>query len=184
MRRPILISNQEPKMLREYIASLLTALAAAPSTPAQAIEQPQQHKDFCERSPAHCERIGTLDRMELNIHRLAELDEINRRVNRAITPRLDSGPDIWEYPKSGAGDCEDYVIAKRAALINRGWSSSQLLMTVVHTGTEGHAVLLARTSGGDFVLDNMTDSVMKPFATGYTFMARQSHVNPVAWVSY
>ena len=167
-------------MVRDLFAAILVAL----STPTLAIDAPQQHKDFCARSPAHCERIGTLDRMELNIYRLAELDEVNRIVNRTVRPRPDVGPDVWEYPRSGAGDCEDFAIKKRAMLINKGWSSSQLLLTIVHTGTEGHAVLLARTSGGDFVLDNMTDSVMKPSATGYTFMARQSHVNPVAWVSY
>ena len=48
---------------------------------------------------------------------------------------------------------------------------------------DGHAVLLARTSRGDFVLDNKTDRVRRWYETAYHFVKRQSVNDPNRWVS-
>ena len=83
-------------------------------------------------------------------------------VNNASTPRsrrmtdeqLYRVAEFWTYP-NGYGDCEDYALAKRRALIEDGWPPSTLLIAVVRQKNgEGHAVLMVRTDRGDLILDN------------------------------
>ena len=92
-----------------------------------------------------------------------EIVAVNVGVNAAIKPVNDfdiyGKDEVWAYPE-GAGDCEDYVLEKRRDLMRQGLSLSNLLITVVRKPDgEGHAVLTVRTDKGDFVLDNLTDSV-------------------------
>ena len=143
---------------------------------------------FCEADPLECRPSGVQDiRIEASAKRLAELDEINRRINREIEPATDleiyGVQELWTIPKT-RGDCEDYALLKRQILIKRGWPSSALLMTVVRDEKgEGHAVLMARTSAGDFVLDNKTDEMKLWNRTPYEFVMRQSYIDPRIWVS-
>ena len=52
---------------------------------------------------------------------------------------------------------------------------SDLLITVVRKPDgEGHAVLTVRTDKGDYVLDNLTDTVKPWEETGYRYLKRQS----------
>ena len=88
-----------------------------------------------------------------------------RGVNAAIKPMNDfdiyGKDEVWAYPR-GAGDCEDYVLEKRRDLMRKGISLSDLLITVVRKPDgEGHAVLTVRTDEGDYVLDNLTDTVSR-----------------------
>ena len=93
-------------------------------------------------------------------------------------------PDYWSLPTDGKGDCEDYALLKRHKLIMLGWPSAALLMTVVRdTKGEGHAVLTARTTGGDFILDNKSNEVRLWNQTSYEFLMRQSYLNPRAWIA-
>jgi predicted transglutaminase-like cysteine proteinase len=76
------------------------------------------------------------------------------------------------------------VLLKRKWLVERGWPSGALLVTVVFDEVgDGHAVLLARTSRGEFVLDNKTDRLRRWYDTAYRFVKRQSTVDPNRWVS-
>jgi predicted transglutaminase-like cysteine proteinase len=69
-------------------------------------------------------------------------------------------------------------------LIARGWPSGVLLMTVVRDEkNEGHAVLTARTTQGDFILDNKIDVVRLWNQTPYHYVMRQSYMDPKVWVS-
>ncbi|MGI9406916.1 MAG: transglutaminase-like cysteine peptidase, partial [Hyphomicrobiaceae bacterium] len=79
---------------------------------------------------------------------------------------------------------EDYVLLKRRMLMQRGWPASALLITVVRDEFgDGHAILTARTTSGDFILDNRLDEVVAWHALPYDFIKRQSAVNPMYWVS-
>lgn len=90
--------------------------------------------------------------------------------------------DLWS-PDALAGDCEDYVLAKRQRLIELDWAPSQLLIAVVDDAGQGaHAVLIARTDQGDLVLDNLTDDVLPWRGTQFTFISRQSEILPAMWV--
>lgn len=95
---------------------------------------------------------------------LARLGEINRAVNLAIRPMSDLANygevDVWSSPlvtlARGAGDCEDYAIAKMAALKAAGVPSEDLRLVILHDSAHGedHAVLAVRLDGRWLVLDN------------------------------
>ncbi|MBU2581248.1 MAG: transglutaminase-like cysteine peptidase [Alphaproteobacteria bacterium] len=151
-------------------------------------QPPYGFVQFCETQPQYCDgRWRGNDRFDATPVRLSELDEINRYVNAAIRPVTDMAAygveEYWTVPAS-AGDCEDYVLLKRELLMARGWPESALLVTVVRDEHgDGHAVLTARTTQGDFILDNKLSQVRIWNATPYQFVMRQSYVNPRAWVS-
>lgn len=143
---------------------------------------------FCQGFPADCAK-GALEttRILATPERLAELASINRRVNSGIKPTTDMAlhgvEEHWTLPEL-AGDCEDYALLKRHLLIAAGWPPGSLVITVVRDEHgEGHAVLTARLSTGDFVLDNKTDDIRIWSRTPYTFLMRQSFVDPLVWVS-
>jgi predicted transglutaminase-like cysteine proteinase len=92
--------------------------------------------------------------------------------------------DWWTYPDDGAGDCSDYMMLKRKMLIEAGWPRSAALATVViDQHGEGHAVLTVTTDQGDFVLDNLTDKVLRWDQTGYAYVKRQSREDENVWVA-
>ncbi|CAA2140163.1 transglutaminase-like cysteine peptidase [Hyphomicrobium sp. ghe19] len=143
---------------------------------------------FCERMPQECIVTSQDDaRYQATPQALSELDEVNRSVNHEIEPATDlevyGVVEYWTLPKT-RGDCEDYQLLKRHRLIARGWPSSSLLMTVVRDEkNEGHAVLTARTTQGDFILDNKVDVVRLWNQTPYHYVMRQSYMDPKVWVS-
>jgi predicted transglutaminase-like cysteine proteinase len=95
---------------------------------------------------------------------LARLGEINRAINLAIRPMSDLANygevDVWASPlmalARGAGDCEDYAIAKMAALKAAGVPSEDLRLVILRETArpEDHAVLAVRLEGHWRVLDN------------------------------
>jgi predicted transglutaminase-like cysteine proteinase len=142
---------------------------------------------FCEQNASYCQSRGAGTRFEATPERLSDLDEVNRLVNRSIEPATDmeiyGTSEYWTLPDK-KGDCEDYALLKQKILIGRGWPSSSLLLTVVRDEKgEGHAVLTARTSQGDFILDNKSDAVRLWTRSSYQFVMRQSYLDPKVWVS-
>ena len=143
---------------------------------------------FCEIYADDC-AAGRLD--DIRIHagpaRLGELDGINRHVNATIIAATDlelyGETERWTIPTTH-GDCEDYALLKRKMLMALGWPASALLMTVVRDEKgEGHAVLTARTAQGDFILDNKVDDIKAWHKVPYTYVMRQSYIDPRVWVS-
>ena len=121
----------------------------------------------------------------LDSDRMSQLQQINSHVNSTIREVSDleqyGREDVWALPTSGKGDCEDFAMLKRKMLIERGWPSSVLSITVGATAQgEAHAVLLVSTAQGQYVLDNLTSSILSPERTGHVFYARQSGS---AWIS-
>ncbi|MGI9422228.1 MAG: transglutaminase-like cysteine peptidase [Hyphomicrobiaceae bacterium] len=143
---------------------------------------------FCESYRSECQPGQRRNaRFTASLNRLIELDEINRRVNRAVKPATDSEiygvEEYWTFPNV-QGDCEDYVVLKRRLLMKAGWPASALLITVVmDENNDGHAVLTARTAQGDFVLDNKTAQVKLWSQTPYRYVMRQSFIDPNLWMS-
>jgi predicted transglutaminase-like cysteine proteinase len=148
---------------------------------------PAAFHDFCRRNPAECRPAGPiLSAVAMTSDRWSELQAVNSSINGSVAEVSDAThygrEEVWSLPVDGAGDCEDFVLAKRKELIARGWPSSVLLITVVRmrSGT-GHAVLTVVTDRGDYVLDNRNSSVRLWSETGYTFFSRQSAANPRVW---
>ena len=115
----------------------------------------------------------------LTSERMSQLQQINSHVNSTIREVSDleqyGRDDVWALPKSGKGDCEDFALLKRKMLIERGWPSSALSIAVGATAQgEAHAVLLVSTAQGQYVLDNLTSSILSPERTGHVFHARQA----------
>jgi predicted transglutaminase-like cysteine proteinase len=94
----------------------------------------------------------------------ARLGEINRAINLAIRPLSDLAQygeiDLWSPPLAtlarGAGDCEDYAIAKFVALQLAGVAPDDLRIVIMHDTIrdEDHAVAAARLDGRWLTLDN------------------------------
>lgn len=144
---------------------------------------------FCEGQPDECQSGASTNdaRFDATPERLSDLDTVNRQINTAIEPATDleiyQVNELWTIP-SKKGDCEDFALLKRHNLMQRGWPASALLITVVRDEkNEGHAILTARTTQGDFVLDNKTDEVKLWNQTPYHYVMRQSYINPRVWVS-
>jgi predicted transglutaminase-like cysteine proteinase len=137
---------------------------------------------FCAANPDQCEDTGGEQTARLDDKRRNELVAVNRAVNRAIRPKHDApGKDSWRVDVA-AGDCEDYALTKKKRLMQLGWSSRALRIAVVTTGSgEGHAVLVAKTSAGDFVLDNRFDRIKNWRNTDLRWIKIQSAENPKVW---
>ncbi|MFC3641445.1 transglutaminase-like cysteine peptidase [Aquibium oceanicum] len=151
--------------------------------------QPIGHYEFCRANPAECSIAGS-DEGPLVLTKTlwAKISKVNIAVNSAIRPMSDKdifGKDeVWAYPTSGVGDCEDYVLEKRRRLFKGGIPLSDLLITVVRKRDgEGHAVLTVRTDKGDYILDNLSDTVKAWEQTGYRFLKRQASTHTGRWVS-
>lgn len=166
---------------RKPEAASLDAMALTGQT-----SQPIGHFEFCERFPREC-RPGAVDRgpMKLTPETWSSLVSVNRTVNLipAMTDMDQYGvEEYWTYPVDAA-DCEDFVLQKRKLLMERGFSASNLLITVVlQPDGSGHAVLTVRSGLGDFVLDNLRAEIRMWSETEYTYIKRQDSADPGKWM--
>lgn len=114
-------------------------------------------------SPAALQLLAIIDNARARDGR-ARLGEINRAINLAIRPMSDLAQygeiDVWSSPlvtfAHGAGDCEDYAIAKFVALRLAGVDPRDLRIVIMRDTIRGedHAVAAARLDGHWLTLDN------------------------------
>ena len=114
-------------------------------------------------SPAALQFLAIVDNARAREGR-ARLGEVNRAINLAIRPMSDLAQhgelDVWSSPlvtfANGAGDCEDYAIAKFVALRQAGISPDDLRIVVMRDTirSEDHAVAAVRLDGHWLTLDN------------------------------
>lgn len=167
-------------------ASLAVALVLAGIAPAGASEGPKGKSVaplgfqlLCLRSPDFCLPGGTAE-VALTDDLLDLLAKVNRQVNRMIRPQADGQVDRWSLD-TVAGDCEDYVVAKRQRLMALGLPSSALRIAQVRTSWgEGHAVLVVHTNQGDLTLDNLSPAIRKMGQSGYHLIAMSTE-DPRIW---
>lgn len=151
--------------------------------------QPVGHYELCQQLPQECnQRTPGRVPVELTRKLWATIVKVNNSVNSRVAPRTDmemwGKEEVWSFPNSGFGDCEDYALEKRRELMSIGVPAGDLLMTVVRQRNgDGHAVLTVRTSLGEFILDNLQPKVLSWTNTGYTYLKRQSERNSGAWVT-
>jgi predicted transglutaminase-like cysteine proteinase len=144
--------------------------------------------EFCAEFARDCRPRGALRDVTLTPQAWNELVRVNKAVNTRIQPMTDLDHfgvvERWNYPDDGYGDCEDYVLLKRKMLLEMGWPSGALLITVVrdHKG-DGHAVLTVKTDKGDLILDNQNEEIVQWSDANYRFVKRQSQTDPNVWVS-
>lgn len=164
---------------------------ADPSTamPASAeTEAPSGYLAFCARQPAECaEPADAPDTVALDTGTWSALQQVNTAYNTAIQPEEDAvhygRVDYWTIPTDGYGDCEDYALAKRKALIADNFSPRALRIAIARSKTgEPHAVLTVATDHGDYVLDNLTDVVL-PWGESKLAWIAQQVPGRSAWAS-
>lgn len=150
--------------------------------------QPIGHYEFCRQFSDECSiRSKRKNAPKVTAFGWDVVKKINSQVNDHVAPvtdwELHGEEEVWSYP-GVAGDCEDYVLLKRQMLIEKGFSASDLLITVVRRPDgEGHAVLTLRTSQGDFVLDNLANDVKIWTQTPYKYLKRQASFHTGRWVN-
>jgi predicted transglutaminase-like cysteine proteinase len=118
------------------------------------------------------------------VHLLQEVDNltpgdqiqaVNAYFNRlpyVADQELFGVEDLWQSPLAfigGAGDCEDYAIAKYAALRLLGFPEESLRLIVLMDEGRGvpHAVLEVRAYGQRWLLDNLTERAEVVMAADY-----------------
>lgn len=171
---------------------LLTACEAMPeySSPMPShggVKTPRGFTAYCTRNPGECsELVLQPEEVDLTPERYEELSRVHRDVNRSIKYVSDRSlygrSDYWTLP-DGRGDCEDIALEKRRRLIALGWPRHALLLTVAKLpdGT-GHLVLTVTTKQGDYVLDNLQQTVRPWTRLNYRWLTRQSRWRETRWV--
>jgi predicted transglutaminase-like cysteine proteinase len=124
---------------------------------------------MCEGDRASCQSPAALQFLAIvdsgrALQGRARLGEINRAINLKLKPMSDlalyGAEDVWSPPLAtlalGAGDCEDYAIAKFVALQEAGVSPDDLRIVILRDDRreEDHAVVAARLDGNWLTLDN------------------------------
>jgi predicted transglutaminase-like cysteine proteinase len=119
------------------------------------------------------------------------LNTVNRRVNDSIryasASALYGNDDYWTLPLEAgglrAGDCKDYVLEKRKALVEQGVPAGDMSIAVVMLRTGGaHAVLLLATDHGELVLDSLSSWIMPWNRLDYRWISRQAPGQQLVWV--
>ncbi len=124
---------------------------------------------MCEENRASCQSPTALQFLAIvdsgrALGGRARIGEINRAINLKLKPVSDlvlhGAEDVWSPPLAtfaiGAGDCEDYAIAKFVALQEAGISADDLRIVILRDDhrEEDHAVVAARLDGHWLMLDN------------------------------
>jgi predicted transglutaminase-like cysteine proteinase len=166
---------------------ILTYAAREPLIIKGLTKTPIGARQFCQSWPEECRPleadVGPVPLSEATWH---ELRAVNDRFNSEVQPRTDaefySRREYWTYP-DGFGDCEDYALAKRRALMELGWPGATLRLALVRQSNgDAHAVLVAITDLGDFVLDNLEPQVLGWDQTSYHFVKMQTAETLDRWV--
>lgn len=122
--------------------------------------------EYCSTSPDRPCSLGRAPSAQ-------EAAVLNLVVNEGIAGREDTGTDSWRaFPADRAGDCDDYAVTKRAALIAFGASPDLLAIVtgeVVYPDGRRvfHVVLEYQSPEGLFVLDNLSSEIYAPASRPY-----------------
>jgi predicted transglutaminase-like cysteine proteinase len=163
-------------LLTTCVASLFAIALASPVNAASSA--PLGFQLLCLQHPGECRGGGSAS-VSLTDSLLGTIERINAQVNHAIRPQNDRGGDVWTIGAS-SGDCEDYVLSKRRALINAGLPPSSLRIAYVKAQGVDHAVLVIKTDVSDLVLDNLASNIIPLRNTGYRLVAISS-ADPLVW---
>ncbi|WP_445216149.1 transglutaminase-like cysteine peptidase [Bradyrhizobium sp. Pa8] len=150
---------------------------------------PMAHVRFCIDYPAECRVRRLVFRggpVKLTSSRWSDLVEVNNAANSAIVPTANLGglaTEAWIVgPRNG--DCNDYAVTKRHALLARGWPARALLLSEVSTSSGAHhLVLVVRTESADLVLDSLTAEIRVWSRTPYRFARMQTVGDPRLWAT-
>lgn len=154
-----------------------------------AASTPAGFLSFCMRFPDQCKSPDNApSTLAMTPEVWATLEQVNEKYNWDIRPEEDEEhygrAEYWNIPTDGYGDCEDYALSKRKALLDAGFPEPALRIALVltHRG-ERHAVLTVTTDQGDYVLDNLSRNVLGWNQTDYIWIERQDPAKVWGWVA-
>jgi predicted transglutaminase-like cysteine proteinase len=156
---------------------------------ASEVPPPPGFVEFCQHFSDQCAEPDEPSRkVELTEETLQEIEVVNIAMNRTIHPQDDRphyGVDeYWTIPLDGYGDCDDYVLVKRKALLNLGFPESALRIAEVFApGFVRHVVLIVRTDKGNYVLDNLKDDIATWDHVPYGWLKWQDPQSSSGWAS-
>lgn len=187
MGNTISVNKSMAWMFAVSTSLIVQALPACASTwlnTGSATSRPFGHIEYCKKRPFDCrQNKGSAKLQALS---LGALNSVNSSVNHRIKPMRDEDQfgvrDLWSYGAK-VGDCEDFAIAKRAALLSRGYRPENTLLAMGYEGGQAHVVLLVRTDGGDYVLDNLNPAVLPVEKSSVRISKVQSPKNGAEWLS-
>lgn len=150
------------------------------------VSAPAGASNLCGRYPWACQT--SKGATKISGGQLDVAIKLNRQINRQVPSISDQAQygriEHWSLPTSRGGDCEDFALLKKRHLIEAGLDPQMLMVsTVLDRNRNAHAVLVMRTSQGDFILDNLRDEVLHWRQTGYTFLRMQDPSNPSRWTA-
>lgn len=165
-------------MLKSIFFGISLSLAFIVS-PAQAGLAPVGMLKFCDQHANQCIASNPTV-IALTQDNINALNYVNKRINRLIISHADTGEDTWSLNPS-KGDCEDYVLSKRVALVKIGFPAGALLIAVgtIKTG-EQHAVLIVITDNGKLVLNNLTNEIKSIGSSDFRIRSISTS-NPLIW---
>lgn len=183
------------------VPALAVAILASPTVPTEVAAEARQPADlaelvdgdarapggwidYCVASPTGgCFRMGQPVAVEADSDVLALLSAVQASVDAAIEPRVEApGIDNWEEGPS-FGDCEDYALTKRRALLVAGLPAGALRLATAYTEHgEYHAVLTVATTDGTLVLDNRFPTVRDWRSMPYRWVTLQRPDWPFRWL--
>lgn len=122
-----------------------------------------------------CGQASYLDAVETlrkykGVKLLRKVDSYFNKIPYALDKDVYGKDDYWaspaEFLSKGAGDCEDFVLAKYFALQDLGWDENKMHIVLLWDEKEKihHAVLLVRHEEQEWLLDNGNRRLMT--ATG------------------
>lgn len=149
-----------------------------------------EREDICSRYEWACSnQSGSIGSFTMNSVQQVN-NYVNRRVIAVTDEQLYGRYENWSLPLMRGnnlyGDCEDYALLKKKLLLQQGLPGNSLLLaTVVHivdSEMKAHAVLLFKDKNEWYVLDNLTDKILRKEDTEYYFAHVQNHDDPTQWV--
>jgi predicted transglutaminase-like cysteine proteinase len=140
--------------------------------------------------PGNIQTPKTASRIEVSADVLPAVKKVNLQINNKITWQSDLDryglEERWTMPLAfdlgKFGDCEDFALEKRRLLLEMGIPAGALaLATTTSKATGSHALLVIRTTQGDYVLDNTTPWVLPWTETNYKWITIQEGGNLLQW---
>jgi predicted transglutaminase-like cysteine proteinase len=137
-------------------------------------------------------RLREVRRAAMGGSPLQQLRAVDAAVDAALPYKADRSNwgrgDHWATPQEiatrGAGDCEDYAVAKLWLLRSLGFTADQLQLVVLRDSRRGlyHAVLVAHVEGKRYVLDNLsrdvrTDDAFPSYLPIVSFAGGKSYIH-------
>lgn len=142
----------------------------------QGMLPPFSFTKFCIRKPLRCAASEEVQQIPLDMENRKKLEDVQRGVNRSL-----SGLEKWNDDAT-KNDCTDYALTKRSRLLDMGYPASALLIAVAYVPSgEAHLLLVAVTDRGDFVLDNLRQTVTRWDQLPYRWVMRSAPQDPKQW---